>query len=317
MLAEIASRESLSANSLEGWIECSYRWFVSHELSPQRLEPVADPLWLGGVLHRALHDLYSAPPGDDSIPRPDDIGVWIARFNEILDGLLGQEDSGYHGPDRRLSIARARVQVERFLEEESERETDLRPRPDLLERSFGFPDAENDPGALDLGDFTLRGFVDRIDVAPDSTYALVRDYKTSKKVPGRAKIAEEGKLQLPLYMLVARDLLNLEPVAGLYHPLAAYGDRRGRGIAVTEEHKGGVLSGEQLVGTDTIPARSSTRPSRRQGRPRSSTAPRCAPGGSGGTPSATSARATASTSRSAGLSVRLGIEEESQGGDDK
>jgi ATP-dependent helicase/DNAse subunit B len=252
VLAEITSRESLSANSLEGWIECSYRWFVSHELSPQRLEPVADPLWLGGVLHRALHELYSDPPADDSIPRPDDIGVWIARFNEILDGLLGEEDSGYHGPDRRLSIARARVQVEKFLEEEAERETELRPRPDLLERSFGFPDAENDPGALDLGDFTLRGFVDRIDVAPDSTYALVRDYKTSKRVPGRAKIAEEGKLQLPLYMLVARDLLNLEPVAGLYHPLAAYGDRRGRGIAVDEEHRGGILSGEKLVGTDTI-----------------------------------------------------------------
>ncbi|MDQ2676461.1 MAG: hypothetical protein M3Y34_06600, partial [Actinomycetota bacterium] len=39
VLAAIGSRESLSANSLEGWIECSYRWFVSHELTPQRLEP--------------------------------------------------------------------------------------------------------------------------------------------------------------------------------------------------------------------------------------------------------------------------------------
>lgn len=249
VLAAIAERESLSANSLEGWIECSYRWFVSHELSPERLEPLADPLWLGSVVHNSLHNLYAEPPGDDSIPRTGDVDRWITRFNEILDEFLGADDSGYSGADRRVSIARTRIQVEKYLEEEAERETDLRPRPDLLERSFGFPDKEGDPGALELGDFTLRGAIDRIDVAPDGSRAIVRDYKTSKKVAGRAKIEKEKKLQLPLYMLVARDLLKLDPIAGLYHPLAAYGDRRGRGIALREEVKEGVLAGEPLVAT--------------------------------------------------------------------
>ena len=247
VLASIAGRESLSANSLEGWIECSYRWFVSHELSPERLAPVADPLWLGSLVHASLHALYADPPGDDTIPRPGDVDRWIARFNEILDGLLGGEDAGFKGADRRLSIARTRLQVRKYLEEEAERETDLRPRPDLLERTFGFPDKDGDPGALELGDFTLRGAIDRIDVAPDGSRAVVRDYKTSKKVSGRAKIEKEKKLQLPLYMLVARDLLKLDPIAGLYHPLAAYGDRRGRGIALRDEVKDGILSGEPLV----------------------------------------------------------------------
>ena len=247
VLTAIGERESLSAGSLERWIECSYRWFVSHELSPQRLEPEADPLWLGGLIHKSLHVLYSDPPGDDTIPRPGDLHRWQERFGEILDGLLSEEDSGFRGPDRRLAIARARVQVEKYLAEEAERETDLRPRPDLLERSFGFPENEGDPGALEIGDFKLRGFVDRIDVAPDGSRAIVRDYKTSKAVSGRAKIAEEGKLQLPLYMLVARDLLRLDPVGGLYHPLAAYSDRRGRGLAVLEEVKDGVLAGESIV----------------------------------------------------------------------
>jgi ATP-dependent helicase/DNAse subunit B len=247
VLGAIAERESLSANSLENWIECSYRWFVSHELSPQRLEPLADPLWLGSLVHASLHDLYAEPPGEDTIPRAGDVDRWIARFNEILDAFLGEADSGYKGADRRLSVARTRLQVEKYLEEEAERETDLRPHPDLLERSFGFPDNEGDPGALQLGDFTLRGAIDRIDVAPDSRRAVVRDYKTSKRVAGRAKIEKEKKLQLPLYMLVARDLLKLDPIAGLYHPLAAYGDRRGRGIALRDEVKEGVLSGEPLV----------------------------------------------------------------------
>ena len=248
VLAAIAERESLSANSLEGWIECSYRWFVSHELSPERLEPVADPLWLGSLVHASLHDLYADPPGGDSIPRPGDVELWTARFNDILDGFLREEGAGLSA-DRRLSIARTRLQVEKYLSEEAERETELRPRADLLERSFGFPDKEGDPGALDLGEFTLRGAIDRIDVAPDGRRAIVRDYKTSKRVAGRAKIEKEKKLQLPLYMLVARDLLKLEPVAGLYHPLAAYGDRRGRGIALRDEVKDGILGGEPLVAT--------------------------------------------------------------------
>ena len=53
----------------------------------------------------------------------------------------------------------------------------------------------------------------------------MRDYKVSQAVPGRKQIVDQGKLQLPLYMLVARDLLNLDPIAGLYHPLAAYDKR--------------------------------------------------------------------------------------------
>ena len=74
VLEAIRTREALSAGSLEGWIECSYRWFVNHELSPRRLEPTADPLWLGGLVHKALEELYSEPPGADSIPRKADLG---------------------------------------------------------------------------------------------------------------------------------------------------------------------------------------------------------------------------------------------------
>ena len=34
VLEQIAGRDVFSANSLEGWVTCSYRWFVEHELSP-------------------------------------------------------------------------------------------------------------------------------------------------------------------------------------------------------------------------------------------------------------------------------------------
>ena len=48
VLESLRDRRVLSADQLEGWLSCPYRWFVEHELAPQRLEPESDPLWLGG-----------------------------------------------------------------------------------------------------------------------------------------------------------------------------------------------------------------------------------------------------------------------------
>ncbi len=255
VLGAIRSREALSAGSLEGWIECSYRWFVNHELSPQRLEPTADPLWLGGLVHKALERLYSEPPGSDAIPRRGDLARWQARFSELLDELVAEGSDGRLNAERSIAIARVKIQVEKFLEDEAERDISFRPKPDLLERSFGFgEERDDDPGPLDFGEFKLRGYIDRIDVAPDGRSAIVRDYKTSKEVPGRKQIVDQGKLQLPLYMLVARDLLGLDPIAGLYHPLAAYEKRSGRGYGLKEETgEGGLLEHAGVdVGTDKV-----------------------------------------------------------------
>ena len=62
----------------------------------------------------------------------------------------------------------------------------------------------------DLGEFTLRGKIDRIDIAPDGTGAVIRDYKTGRRVTGAEKFEEKGTLQIQLYMLVARDILGLD-----------------------------------------------------------------------------------------------------------
>ena len=251
VLAELGSRRLLSANSLEGWIECSYRWFVNHELTPQRLEPEPDPLWLGGVVHDALERLYSEPPGADSIPRPADVQRWQERFDELLGAVVAERDSPAT-PDRRLALERLRVQVRAFLATEAQGTSRLRPRPDLLEQSFGFEE-EDGPAALDLGDFALRGRIDRIDIEPDGNRALLRDYKISKKVPGAAQMSKEGKLQLQLYMLAA-EAMGLEPIGGYYQPLGAYGDRRPRGIVRKDEcSEDGLLDGlEPPVRGDAI-----------------------------------------------------------------
>ncbi|MDX6533004.1 MAG: hypothetical protein QOF68_748, partial [Gaiellales bacterium] len=52
----------------------------------------------------------------------------------------------------------------------------------------------------------------------------------------------EKRLQLPLYILVLRDLLGIEPVAGLYRALG--GQRAVRGMAVKGELPGVVRNDE-------------------------------------------------------------------------
>ncbi len=251
VLAEFDSRQVFSANSLEGWVTCSYKWFVDHELRPQRLDPASDPLWIGGVVHGALERLYADPPGSDSIPRPEDVGRWRDRFDELVDEI-GAGFGGLTLP-RRAALERAKTQVGAFLSAEAECESEFRPARELLELGFGEldhqpEDAPPTRAALELGDVKLRGRIDRIDLAADGRSAIVHDYKTGKVVGGADKFDQRGTLQIQLYMLVAQRVLGLEPVGGLYHPLGATApkDRRARGLVLQDER----LDALDLVKTD-------------------------------------------------------------------
>jgi hypothetical protein len=86
---------------------------------------------------------------------------------------------------------------------------------------------------LDLGGFSLSGKIDRIDLDPFSARGIVQDYKSGKQALSAQKIQSELRLQIPLYMLVLRDLLGVEPIGGLYRALA--GERQARGLLRASE----------------------------------------------------------------------------------
>jgi RecB family exonuclease len=87
---------------------------------------------------------------------------------------------------------------------------------------------------LDLGDgLSLSGKIDRIDQDPFGARGIVQDYKSGKHAHSAREIESELRLQIPLYMLVLRDLVGLEPLGGLYRPLA--GERKARGLLRASE----------------------------------------------------------------------------------
>jgi RecB family exonuclease len=123
--------------------------------------------------------------------------------------------------------------------------------PAGIELRFGFDEQPESLPALALGEgseqIRLRGMIDRVDVAPDqSGRAIVRDYKSGSARPEHqgSHWRQDRQLQVALYMLAVRQLLGLEPVAGLYQPLGG-GDLRARGVYLE-----GAPVGAHVVPTD-------------------------------------------------------------------
>jgi RecB family exonuclease len=230
VLASLAAVEAYGGTTLEGFDECSYRWFAGHELDPQPLDPVPDPLVQGGLIHAVLERLYRERPGGDPLPRPASLAAWNERGRALLTEQLAEAEIGGH-PAERAMARRVERLLERFLGEEAARETGGF-EPWLLEARFGIGEEAERP-ALDLGGWGLHGAIDRIDRDREGR-ALVLDYKLASSVTARDKFEERAKLQLPLYLLAAQIHWGADPIGGIYHPLRGTSNRRPRGVVAKE-----------------------------------------------------------------------------------
>ncbi len=251
VLAELAKRDLFGASTLEEFVGCSYRWFVNKELSPQRIEPDPDALESGGIVHEALERLFREPPAGGPRPAVETSERWISRARQIVREVAAERGWDLDSAPASISIARLDAVVERYVRRDAATGGPLVPDPELLEARFG-TGPEDRFGPADLGTFRLHGAIDRIDVRDGR--ALIRDYKLSAKAVPGAKLAKEGRLQLPLYMLAARGF-GLDPIGGLYNPLAATKDDRPRGL-LSKEHRGTLIPGdrEAHVNTDFMEA---------------------------------------------------------------
>ncbi len=246
VIEALGAVEAYGGTTLEGFDVCSYRWFVSHELTPQPLDPPPDPLLQGGLIHEALYRLYAEGPAGDTLPRPASLAAWGARSTELVAEIAAARGIGSR-PAERAMLVRVEGLLARFLAEEAGRETGGF-QPWLLEAAFSAAEESERP-SLGIDDWQLHGAIDRVDRAPDGR-ALVLDYKLSGRVSSRNKLEEEAKLQLQLYVLAVSELWDTEVVGGLYHPLRAGSERRPRGVV--REDAAAELAGYGLSRTDRV-----------------------------------------------------------------
>jgi ATP-dependent helicase/DNAse subunit B len=230
VLDSLAAVPAYGGTTLEGFDVCSYRWFVSHELDPQPLDPTPDPLAQGGLMHAVLDRLYGERPGGDSLPRPGSLDAWIERGRQLVREVASERELGSH-PAERAITRRVEGLLVRFLAEEARRATGGF-EPWLLEASFGEGEGAERP-ALEVDGWGLHGAIDRVDRDAGGR-ALVLDYKLARAVTPREKLEEQAKLQLQLYLIAVAEHWGAEAAGGLYHPLRGTSVRRPRGI-VSEE----------------------------------------------------------------------------------
>ena len=237
MLEELRTRRTFSVTELERSPTARRSGSSTACVSPRRIDAEVDPRLRGSVAHSALYKFFSGLPkrlGADRVA-PERLDEAVEFMNVCLDEALAGVRMELTELQRLELTGSLRRDLEAVVRAEAEQESPL--TPSRFEVQFGVGERAT-IGALDLGGFRLTGKIDRIDVDPFSARGIVLDYKSGKTALGAQKIEDELRLQIPLYMLVLRDTLGLEPLGGVYRPLS--GKREARGLLRAEAREDGV-----------------------------------------------------------------------------
>jgi RecB family exonuclease len=224
----LEQRPAVAARALEDYADCPIKWLVDDVLRPQKLEPDPEALVRGLYAHEVLRATFerlregtgSARVTEATLPEAERL---------LLDELRAGRERFQLSPDRtrvRAAMRRLEFDLLRFLRFEAEADGSFEPFE--FERAFGMNGEE--PVEIAEG-VRVRGTIDRIDRCGEM--AVVRDYKGSKSVAAYkvASWEDKNRFQAGLYMLVAKERLGLEPVAGVYVALGS-DDRRPRGVVL-------------------------------------------------------------------------------------
>jgi ATP-dependent helicase/DNAse subunit B len=230
VLEQLHGRTTFNVTELERFADCSSAWLFDRLISPRTIDAEVDAKLRGQVAHTTLFRFFSGLPRElgSSRVQPEHVEDAIRFMRRCLDGALEGVGMEMTPMQRRELDQGLWRDLEQFVRDEAHGDLPLEPRQ--FEVSFGMErSAPELQRGLDLGDgLTLSGKIDRIDVDPFSARGIVQDYKAGKGAHSARDIERELRLQIPLYMLVLRDLVGIEPLGGLYRPLA--GGRRPRGL---------------------------------------------------------------------------------------
>jgi ATP-dependent helicase/nuclease subunit B len=239
VLEELAAKTSFGVTELESFADCSSIWFVDRLLGPRTIDQQVDARLRGSVAHSALHKFFGRVPKRLGVEKlgPEQLDGALELMREsVAEAMEGVRMELTELQRRELEQGLLR-DLEQFIRDEASSELQLVPRK--FEVSFGSErSAPELQRGLDLGGFALSGKIDRIDLDPFSARGIVQDYKSGKTAHSAAQIESELKLQIPLYMLVLRDLVGVEPLGGIYRALS--GKRDARGLLRAEARDDGV-----------------------------------------------------------------------------
>ena len=218
VLESLRSKAMFGVTELEAFAGCSSIWLVERLLDPKSMDAEVDARMRGSIAHQALFKFFSGLPkrlGSDRVPA-EQLDEALEFMRECLaEAIAGGAESRLELTDLQRNELEQTLgrDLEALVRAEAESELPLVPR--RFEVSFGSErSAPELQRGLDLGTFHLSGKIDRIDLDPFAARGIVWDYKSGAKAHSAAEIERELRLQIPLYMLVLRDLVGVEPLGG-------------------------------------------------------------------------------------------------------
>ena len=230
VLGWLGGRTMFAATELERFADCSSAWLVERVIDPKTIDAEPDPMLRGQIVHTTLNRFYSTLPKELAADRvtPENLEAALGLVRRCLDAAI---ESGARLDLTPLQTAELRqtliADLEGFMRDEATSEVAFEPR--RFEVAFGSERAAPElQRGLPLADgLSLSGKIDRIDVDPFSARGIVQDYKSGAGAHSARDIDRELRLQIPLYVLVLRDLVGVEPLGGVYRSLSGRRVTRG------------------------------------------------------------------------------------------
>lgn len=227
----LSNSDVFSPTRLETWAACPFRYFLADVLGiaaleqPEEIESIS-AMERGSLVHVILEKFIRAVQQPQTVPPPRQ--PWNEEQRSLLLQIADQafrdaEQRGVTGKQLLWQVAKEEMRSDliRFLQEDFKLRKKYNVSPHQVEAAFGpvRPGRAGGPpqqpvewSGRKAGPLRFRGFIDRIDLSPNGTDALVLDYKTGATNAyanmDRDPIQMGRRLQLPVYGLAARRLLG-------------------------------------------------------------------------------------------------------------
>ena len=241
--SELSAKTPFNVTELERFADCSSAWFFERLISPRPIDGGSTRCCAARSRTRAAPLLRAAcrrRSGATASTRAAST-TRCAFLRECLDGRARRRADG---ADRAASGASSsRASAATSSSSSATRRVRRRRSCRASSRSRSAPSARRPSSSAGSTSATASRSRGRSTGSTSTRSARAGSSRTTSRAStahSAREIEKELRLQIPLYMLVLRDLVGIEPLGGVYRPLA--GERRARGL-LRAEAKDDVLPG--------------------------------------------------------------------------
>jgi hypothetical protein len=234
VVGRLAAQEAYSVTELETFQTCSSLWFVERQLRPRDVEQPLDQRVAGSVMHNALRLFFSGVASELRVTRlrPEHLPAAFDLLDRSIDTAVAtqaheDDDVAWEALRREL-----RRNLRTVVRTEADRLDEFVPR----HFEISLP-----ASGVRVGGVPITGRIDRVDEREWVAEALIWDYKSGQVGALGPNVLEKGRLQLPLYLRAAAELLGRDVVGGLYQSVK--GDEAPRGLLREDVRDAGALEG--------------------------------------------------------------------------